>query len=67
VSGELLLITVLEAKLTPRQREAFIDHAFVGRRVLDIAADLGVSPQATYGLLRKARTKLARAYERDAA
>ena len=44
--GHELLHAVIVAGLTPLQREAFIDHAILGRTLTDLASEYGVTPPA---------------------
>jgi DNA-directed RNA polymerase specialized sigma24 family protein len=53
-----LLLVVLGAKLTPNQRDAFIDHVVLGRTTVALAREYGCSPSAVGHAARKARMKL---------
>ena len=57
--GSELLCAVLAARLTPNQREAFIDIAVLGRTGAATAAAMGVTQQMASIHYRLARAKLA--------
>lgn len=61
---DLLDLIVATASLDEREREAFIDHALVGRSYVDIGRDLGVgherARQIADGAVRKLSAMLAR-------
>ena len=57
--GHELLHACIVAGLTPLQREAFIDHAILGRTLTDVAVEYGVTPPAIRQLCDTARRKLA--------
>ena len=57
--GHELLHAVIVAGLTPLQREAFIDHAILGRTLTDVADEYCVTGNAVRELCDKARRKLA--------
>lgn len=65
--GHELLHACIEAGLTPLQREAFIDHAILGKPLYVLAAEWGVSPSAAGQLCAKARRKLAATYHAELA
>lgn len=56
--GELLLLAILDASLTPAQREVFLDSKYLGRPIHDIAATMGCSVSNVTHHLREARRKL---------
>jgi DNA-directed RNA polymerase specialized sigma24 family protein len=61
MSGEVLLLMVLSAKkLTPMQRDVFIDRHVLGRTMRDCAAEYGVSSQAIAQADRRAKAKMGR-------
>ena len=49
------------------QREAFIDHAIIGRTLTDLASEYGVTVSAVRQVCDKARKKLAVVYLTDVA
>lgn len=53
-----LLKVAMEVSLTDRQRQVVQMHYIDGQRVVDISAELGISKQAVYRLLKDSRTKL---------
>lgn len=55
----LLLHAILEARLTPAQREAFIDTEYLGRTCDEVAETMGCSRQAVSQIVGRARDKLA--------
>ena len=57
--GHELLHACIVAGLTPLQREAFIDHAILGRTLQDVGDEYGVTPPAIRSLCDIARRKLA--------
>ena len=60
--GHELLHAVIVAGLTPLQREAFIDHAIIGRTLQDVGDEYGVTSSAVRELCDRARRKLATTY-----
>lgn len=65
--GMELLHYVVAAGLTPLQREAFIDHAILGRTFTQCAAEYGVSAYQVRQVCDKARQKLAAVYDVEVA
>lgn len=59
--GIELLCAVVAGRLTPLQREVFIDVELLGRRSVDVAADLGLTRQAVNALGNRARERIAAA------
>lgn len=56
---DLLDLIVATSHLDEREREAFIDHALVGRSYRDIGLDLGVEPERARQIAAGAASKLA--------
>jgi len=65
--GHELLHAVIVAELTPLQREAFIDHAILGRTIREVADSCGVSHTTVRELCDAARRKLAASYALEVA
>ena len=65
--GHELLHACIEARLTPLQRSAFIDHRIMGRTLEQIATEYGVTSSAVRELSDKARRKLAAVYRAELA
>lgn len=53
-----LLKVAMEVSLTDRQRQVVQMHYIDGQRVVEIAAELGISRQAVHKLLKLSRRKL---------
>lgn len=60
MTGPGLLFAVLDARLTPRQREAFLDRLVLGHTTDQVAADMGITRSGVSQLLDRARERLAR-------
>jgi len=58
--SELLLIAVLEARLTPNQRDVFLDQHLLGKTLTELAGEYGVTRSAVGHSSKKARRKLGR-------
>lgn len=65
VSGELLLLVMLGADLTPMQRDVLIDLTLLERSMDEIAFHYGVTRNAVSQAAARGRQKIARKLERD--
>ncbi len=61
-NGELALLVVLGAKLTPMQLDVFLDRALLGRSPSALAPEYGCSRSAIHQAEQRAKAKLAQKF-----
>ncbi len=61
-NGELALLVVLGAKLTPMQLDVFLDVHLLGRSTTALAPEYGCSRSAVHQAEQRAKVKLAQKF-----